>query len=64
MKKAMLLKTSDARIRQVAAGVVPKWKDGDDYKGIPLTADVRERMAQYRAYPSVQEQTSWIVGGA
>ena len=63
MKKAMMMKESDARIRKVAAGVTPKWKDGAEYKGIPLTADVRERMAEYRAYPSVQEQTQWIVGG-
>lgn len=62
MKKAMLLKTSDARIRKVAGGLVPKWKDGAEYKGIPLTADVRARMAEYAAYPSVQEQTQWIVG--
>lgn len=45
------------------SGVKPTWIDIPDYKGIPLTADVAQRMAAYRAYPSVQEQTRWIVGG-
>ena len=63
MRKAIQFAKGEENIRKIAAGVKPSWKDVPDYKGVPLTADVRERMAEYRAYPSVQEQTRWIAGG-
>lgn len=63
MRKALQFQQSNENIRRIAKGEQPSWKDIPDYKGIQLTADVAQRMAEYRAYPSVQEQTRWIVGG-
>lgn len=64
MRKALQFQKSNENIRRIAKGERPSWMDIPDYRGIQLTADVAQRMAEYRAYPSVQEQTRWIVGGA
>lgn len=61
--KAQQLQQIYARPLPNGTGLEPKWKGAKPYAGLKLPDFIQRRIDEYRAYPSLQERTRWIVGG-